>query len=114
MDADLDSLATALYVKIDDTLADRPELGPWRPRVGISPKLSDAELLTLAVLKVLLGFEHEAHWVRHAREHLRHLFSYVPGQAGYNKRLRKSADQLQVLIRLLRPSKPSSPSAASS
>jgi hypothetical protein len=47
MDADLDTLATALYVKIDDTLADRPELGPWRPRVGISPKLSDAELLTL-------------------------------------------------------------------
>jgi hypothetical protein len=39
--------------------------------------------------------------VRHAREHLRHLFPYVPGQAGYNKRLRKSADQLQVLIRLL-------------
>jgi hypothetical protein len=74
MDADLDTLATALYVKIDDTLADRPELGPWRPRVGIFPKLSDAELLALAVLKVLLGFEHEAHWVRHAREHLRHLF----------------------------------------
>ena len=41
------------------------------PQGGVSPKLSDAELLTLAVLKVLLGFEHEAHWVRHAREHLR-------------------------------------------
>jgi len=56
MDADLDTLATALYVRIDDTLADRPELRPRRPRIGISPKLSDAELLTLAVLQVLLGF----------------------------------------------------------
>jgi hypothetical protein len=101
MDADLDTLATALYVRIDDTLADRPELRPWRPRVGIAPKLSDAELLTLAVLQVLLGFEHEARWLRHAREHLRHLFPYLPGQAGYNKRLRKSTAQLQALIRVL-------------
>jgi hypothetical protein len=101
VDADLDTLATALYVRIDDTLADRPELRPWRPRIGIAPRLSDAELLTLAVLQVLLGFEHEAHWVRHARKHLRHLLPYVPGQAGYNKRLRRSARQLQALIREL-------------
>lgn len=101
MDADLDTLATALYVRIDDTLADRPELRPWRPKVGIAPKLSDAELLTLAVLQVLLGFEHEARWLRHASEKLRHLFPYLPGQAGYNKRLRKSAPQLAALIRTL-------------
>jgi hypothetical protein len=101
VDADLDTLATALYVRIDDTLMDHPGLRPWRPRVGIAPKLSDAELLTLAVLQVLLGFEHEAHWVRHAREHLRHLFPYVPRQAGYNKRLRRSGRPLQALIRVL-------------
>ena len=101
MDADLDTLATALYVRVDDTLADRPELRPWRPKVGISPKLSDAELLTLAVMQVLLGFEHETRWLRYAGKHLRHLFPYLPRQAGYNKRLRKSAPQLQALIRVL-------------
>lgn len=101
MDADLDTLATALYVRIDDTLADHPELRPWRPRVGIAPKLSDAELLTLAVLQVLMGYEHEARWLRHARAHLRAWFPYLPGQAGYNKRLRRSAGQLQALTRLL-------------
>ncbi len=101
MDADLDTLVTALYVRIDDTLKDRPELRPWRPRVGIAPKLSDAELLTLAVLQVLQGFDEEARWLRHARQHLAHLFPYLPGQAGYNKRLRKSAAQLQALIRVL-------------
>lgn len=101
MDADLDTLAVALYVRIDDTLKDRPELRPWRPKIGIAPKLSDAELLTLAVLQVLQGFEHEARWLRHARQHLGHLFPYLPGQAGYNKRLRKSAEQLKALIRVL-------------
>ena len=44
MDADLDTLATALYVKIDDLLKAAPEWAPARPAVGIAPKLSDAEL----------------------------------------------------------------------
>jgi hypothetical protein len=101
MVADLDTLAVALYARIDDMLKDRPELAPWRPTVGIAPKLSDAELLTLAVTQVLLGHANETGWLRYATSHLSHLFTYLPGQAGYNKRLRKSACQLQVMIRLL-------------
>ncbi len=101
VDADLDTLTIALYARFDDLLKDRPELVPWRPKIGIAPKLADAELITLAVLQVLQGFNEEARWLRHADIHLRHLFPYLPGQAGYNKRLRKSAVQLQVLIRVL-------------
>lgn len=101
MDTDLDTLATALYARIDDTLKAHPELCPWRPAVGIAPKLSDAELLTLAAIQVLQGFNEEARWVRYASKHLRHLFPYIPGQAGYNKRLRRSGVQLQALIRIL-------------
>jgi hypothetical protein len=101
VDADLDTLAVALYARIDDTLKDRPELAPWRPKVGIAPKLSDAELLTLAVMQVLVGHANETGWLRYATSHLSHLFPYLPGQAGYNKRLRKSAVQLQAMIRLL-------------
>lgn len=82
MDTDLETLATALYVRVDDLLKDRPELVPPRPRIGLRPKLSDAELITMAVLQVLLGFDDEARWVRHAKAHLGHLFPYVPGQAG--------------------------------
>src|ERR1700738_615432 len=103
VDADLDTLATALYERVDDLLKDRPELVPWRPKIGITPKLSDAELITLAVMQVLQGFHEEARWIRHAATHLRHLFPYLPGQAGYNKRLRKSAGQMQALIRFLGP-----------
>jgi hypothetical protein len=53
MDADLDTLATALYVRVDDALKDDPALAPWRPAVGIAPKLSDAELVTVAVMQAL-------------------------------------------------------------
>jgi hypothetical protein len=42
---DLDTLATALYVKADDLLKASPQFAPWRPKVGIFPQLSDAELV---------------------------------------------------------------------
>ena len=46
--------ATAIYVTVDDMLAADPALGPERPAVGTAAQLSDAELLTLAVLQALL------------------------------------------------------------
>jgi len=101
VDADLDTLATALYVSTDDLLKARPELAPLRPRVGIAPKLSDAELITLAVMQALLGFTSEARWLRHAKTHLSQQFPYLPGQSGYNKRLRAAAFLLKAVIRHL-------------
>ena len=101
MDADLDTLATALYVRVDDALKDDPDLAPWRPAVGIEPKLSDAELVTVAVMQALLGFTSETRWLRHCRKHLGGLFPYLPGQSGYNKRLRRAAGLIRTLIRLL-------------
>ena len=101
MKTDLDTLATALYVKTDDWLKGSPQLAPWRPAVGISPKLGDAELVTLAVMQAMLGFTSEARWLRHARAHLRHLFPYLPLQPGYNKRLRAAASLIRHCIRAL-------------
>lgn len=95
---DLDTLATALYVRVDDLLIESPDLAPWRPRVGIEPKISDAELVTLAVMQALLGFTSEARWLRYGRVHLRHLFPYLPQQPGYNKRLRRLAGTIGALI----------------
>jgi hypothetical protein len=39
-------------------------LAPWRPKTGIAPKFSDAELLTLAVMSALLGYPSERRWLR--------------------------------------------------
>jgi len=42
-------------VKTDDLLKRYPDLAPWRPQNGLQPQLSDAELVTLAVMQALLG-----------------------------------------------------------
>jgi hypothetical protein len=57
--ADLDTLVIALYVRIDERFG--PRRGPGR-----RPKLSDAELVCLAVAQVLLGFGSERRWLRFA------------------------------------------------
>lgn len=101
VDTDLDTLATALYVRVDDLLIVYPERAPWRPEVGIAPKITDAEMVTLAVMAALLGFTSEARWLRFARVQLNALFPYLPKQPGYNKRLRALAGTIGWLIGML-------------
>jgi hypothetical protein len=89
---DLNTLLTALYVWIDDFLASRA-------RPGRRPRLTDSELLTLAVAQVLLGVHSEVRWLRLVPEALPGAFPYLPGQSGYNKRLRAAFPLLKRLIR---------------
>src|SRR5438046_8410865 len=56
---DLDTLLTALYVEIDDHVIPTGRRGPGQPK-----RLSDAELVCLAVAQVLLGARSEHHWLR--------------------------------------------------
>jgi len=97
VDADLDTLATALHVRTDDLLRSAPERAPWRPAIGLSPQISDAELVTLAVMRALLGFTSESRWLRFATAQLRHRFPYLPQQSGYHKRLRTLAATISRL-----------------
>ena len=66
MDTDLDTLATALYCRTDDLLKAHAERMPPRPEVGFAPKITDAELITLAVMQALLGYTSERRWLRYA------------------------------------------------
>lgn len=99
MDKNIETLATALYVKIDDMLLAEPYLAPWRPEGSMTPAVSDAELLAMAVMSALLGFRSERRWLRYASMHLTGLFPRQIGQSGYNKRLRKMAFLLMTVIR---------------
>ncbi|PVE13645.1 IS982 family transposase [Streptomyces scopuliridis] len=101
MKTNLDTLATALYARIDDKLKASPWLAPWRPATGIAPTLSDAELVTLAVMSALLGCTSERRWLRRAGRDFRHLFPYLPQQSGYNKRLRGACELVRHMIRVL-------------
>jgi hypothetical protein len=91
---DLNTLLTALYVKIDD------EIGGTR-WMGRPPLLTDSELVCLAVAQALLGHHSEARWLRFARKHLTGMFPYLPQQSGYNKRLRSALPLVKRMIREL-------------
>jgi hypothetical protein len=82
--ANLDALLTALYVCVDDLLPKRQ--GPGRP-----PRITNAELIALAVAQMFLEIPNDRKFLALARWRLGHLFPYLPKQPGYNKRLRALA-----------------------
>ncbi|MCA1672348.1 MAG: hypothetical protein LC799_09155 [Actinobacteria bacterium] len=65
---------------------------------GRRPRLTDTELLTLAVEQVLLGVHNEHRWMRLAYCRLGHLFRYLPNQPGYHQRLKAAAPLLAAAI----------------
>ena len=101
MENDIETLATAMYVKIDDMLRDWPDLAPVRPATGTPLTLSDAELLTMAVMSALLGFTSERRWLRYADKELAGMFPRTIGQSGWNKRVRKAFFLFIRVIRML-------------
>jgi antitoxin (DNA-binding transcriptional repressor) of toxin-antitoxin stability system len=98
--ADLDALLTCVYVLVDDLL-------PARRRLGRPPRISDSELICLAIAQVLLECPNERRFLRLAQRRLGHLFPYIPGQSGFNKRLRALTPQLLEAITLLARLSPS-------
>jgi len=98
VNTDLDTLLVALYVLIDDHV-----LGPQQRRPGRPKKLTDAELVCLAVAQVLLGARSEHHWLRLCYARLGHLFPYLPKQPGYHKRLKAATPLIcQTMLHLAR------------
>ena len=100
MHACLDDLVIALYLTIDELLERRR--GPGRP-----PKLSDAELVCLAIAQVLLAYRSDRRWLRAVGRRLGHLFPYVCGQAAYNRRLRRTAPLVAQILHTLATYSPS-------
>ena len=100
MPPDLDALLVALYVLADDLL-------PKRRGPGRKPRITDAEIICLAVAQIFLDCPSERRFLRFARARLGHLFPYIPKQAGYNKRVRALAPQVCQLISVLARSSPS-------
>jgi hypothetical protein len=101
VDKNIETLAVALYVTVDDFLKDKPELAPARPAAGILPTVSDAEMLVMAVMSALLGYTSERKWLRRVKKDFPGMFPRQVGQSGYDKRLRKMAFLLMAVIRVL-------------
>ncbi len=67
MHAQLDALLTAIYVLTDDFLP--PRCGAGRP-----PKITDSELITLAIAQVFMGLPNDRQFLALAAYRLAHLF----------------------------------------
>ena len=87
-------------MRVDDLLPKRR--GPGHP-----PRISDAELIALAVAQMFMGIPNDRKFLALARWRLGHLFPYLPKQPGYNKRLRGLAPTIALLITELAVSSPS-------
>jgi hypothetical protein len=98
--ADLDALVTALYVRVDDLL-------PKRRGRGHPPRITDAELIALAVAQMFLAVPNDRKFLAIARWRLGHLFPYLPQQPGDNQRLRKLAPTIARVITHLAVGSPS-------
>ena len=64
-------------------------------------------MICLAVAQVLLDCPKERRFLRFARRRLGHLFPYIPGQSGFNKRVRELAPQIAALLGYLARISPS-------
>ena len=89
MDADLDLLLITVYCTADDLLPER--------RRNARRKLSDAEIVTLAVGQVLMGIPSDRRFLRAARRQLGHLFPCLPTQDAFHKRRVRLQDAIEWL-----------------
>lgn len=91
MDADLDSLLTVVFCTADDLLPTRP--GNARRMV------TDAEVVTLAVAQVLLGYhDSDRRFLAAAQRRLVHLFPRIPTQDAFHKRRARLEASIEWLI----------------
>jgi hypothetical protein len=98
MDADLDTLCTAVYCTADDLLPEPP--GNARRMV------TDAEVVTLCVAQAIMGIPSDRRFLKTARKRLGHLFPELPGQPGYFKRRRRLADTIEWLMNVFASQSP--------
>src|SRR5512132_619648 len=88
--ADLDLLLTAVFATADDLLPDR--------RKNARRRVTDAELVTLAVAQAVMDIASDREFLAVARTRLRHLIPRLPKQPGYWKRRLRLSDTIEWLM----------------
>ena len=81
-----EDLFVYVYVLIDDAIKARAIVIPARP--GPAPGCSDAEILAITQVRVLLGRRSEAGFLAEVARDWAHLFPVLPHQSELNRRAR--------------------------
>jgi DDE family transposase len=103
----LSELFVHVYVLVDDALASGAVPVPRRP--GPAPACSDAEVLTVAVVRHLLGRPSEAGFVEEVRRDWAHYFPRLPHQSEVNRRVRWLWGAFELLCQHLLARLPADP-----
>ena len=96
-----------VYVVIDDAMRGGRLQVPSRP--GPPPACSDAEVLTVAVVRHLVGGRRERRGLGEVRHTWRHYFPTLPQQSEFNRRVRwlwGAFEQLRSVLTAARPADP--------
>ena len=103
----LADLFVHIYVLVDDALAGGPVALPRRP--GPLPACSDAEVLTIALVRHLLGRPSEAGFLAEGRRDWRHYCPHLPAQSEFNRRVRWLWGAFETLRQHLLAASPADP-----
>ena len=100
MDADLDTLCTAVYCTADDLLPERAR--------NARRRITDAEVVTLCVAQAVMGIPSDRRFLAVARKRLSELFPELPHQSGFHKRRRRLSDTIEWLVGVFASQSPGS------
>jgi hypothetical protein len=82
------TVLTTIFTIVDDTMKGSPMIQQALDRPGPAPRLSDSEVVTLAIYQELIGEPREDHFFRLHHEQLRPYFPGLNERSRYNRRKR--------------------------
>src|SRR5213082_903977 len=91
------TVLTTLFTIVDDVMKGSAMIQDALKRPGPAPKLTDSEVVTLAIYQELIGEPREDHFFRLHQEQLR---SYFPGLNERSRYNRRKSDFWSVILSL--------------
>ncbi len=82
------TVLTTIFTIVDDTMKGSPVIQQTLERPGPAPRLSDSEVVTIALYQELIGEPREDHFFRLHRASLRTFFPGLNERSRYNRRKR--------------------------
>ena len=82
------TVLTTIFTIVDDVMKGSPMIQQTLGRPGPAPRLSDSELVTIALYQELIGEPREDHFFRLHQEELRRYFPGLNERSRYNRRKR--------------------------
>src|SRR5258708_8489603 len=82
------TVLTTIFTIVDDTMKGSPMIQQTLKRPGSAQRLSDSEVVTLAIYQELIGEPREDHFFRLYQEQLRSYFPGLNERSRYNRRKR--------------------------